>query len=571
MSQCSRPGCANEVPARNKKYCSRECGFDRKTPKVPETQVVPGNKFEQIPPDVTRYFMDRFGEKGEVILSVMDRMIFETGERVTLPAMSGKSWGDWDIGIPFSGKDYRPVDALDYDKIEWMEEIGICSFIKYMKLAPTMAPFRDENGWALASPDKPLAEAMTAQLREVLPRFAIDFGDTSMAYGHAPFEQTWSRKTKYELGLSNSKAAATEFIVPDLPRSINPRKIKHIDRNKQNGSFEGFTIEQRGHPQGLPLERREALILTYGEKFRNLYGRSFYTNLYALAAWYEVAMRSMLRYIDRMAEPVVVGEGPFDLDVSIPVNGTMQKMTGLEAALLAAVQVSFSNAIVIPSNKDPESGERYFNIRYLEAKGDLSVFVQGLEHLEQDMLRAGNAADRALTQSSGGVGSYNIGEIHQGFTLTHSDMILTNWVWGMNTHWIPYASEYNRGLNGPPIILMVQMLDPRRRLSFEKMLLASSGMPSFKDASYGVDWDSFFKTNSVPTLSKADKKAIYDDIQQKAQDMIEANQARGESQIEKTNGQVKQVQEKLSNGRAPLFLSQTEWDALQKRVVIKEN
>lgn len=592
-SQCLRPGCAR--PAKNK-YCSIECSRKRNSPlHVASIQEV--QKFDKIPDDVVKYMKDRLGSNADVVLGMMSRVQLEQPSPTLSSLSGGRTWGDWDIGIKYNGRDYRPREALSYDKIKWMNEIGICQFILNMKLAPAIAPFRDENGWMFVSPDKELAEVATAGMRQTLPRFAIDFGRTSMENGHAPFEQTYYRANKYQLGLSKSRSAGTEFTLPGLPRAINPERLRHIDRDKNTGEFMGFTVSQPFFPSdlkstsktqadGLPLSRREALIITYQEQYRNLYGHSFYESLYPLAAMYEVAMRAMMRYIDRVATPVVVAEGPFDIDVTVPVNGVMTKMSAMEAALLAAVQASISNAVVIPANTDPETKEKLFSIYYLEAKGGaLQSFIDALEHISQDMFRAGMAADRALTQTSGGVGSYNIGEVHQNFTLVHSDMILTQWVWALNQYWFPYISEYNRGTNGPPLTLVVQLLDPRRREAFSNMLNAMRDHPAFKELGYWADWKQFARTNNVPIMSEKDRDAILEETRKRAEEAMEMTQraaqkaaeinAKSESgkngkETEKTPTVKKVVEQtklahKVFPQKMPLVLGEAEWNGLKER------
>lgn len=538
--------------------------------------ITPVSRFERIPPAVEGYFADRLGVDARAFLTGMDRYLLESNEKVPDTPVNPKSWGDWSIGIPFSGKDYRPIGAFSHKKIKWMRGIGICQFILNMKLAPALSPFRDETGWEVQCLDRELKDISSASLRPILPMFSIEFGETSMWSGFALFEQAWGNKSKYELGLSSSRSAQTLFSVPGLPRSIDPERIKHINRRKKDGAFDGFTIEQSNHPGGLRLHRQQALLMTYQQRYRSLYGNPFPEPMFNLATFYEISMRSMLRFIDRMATPVAVGEGPSSVKVEVPTKNGTVKMMGIAAAYRAAARAGYSSAIAIPSDVDPATNQPQFRVYYLETKGDLSPFIRGIELIQQDMLRAGMAADRALSQTSGGVGSYNIGEIHMLNTLTHTDRILTEWVYQINKYFMPYFSLYNRGVGGPPIYLLLQFLDPRRAEVFGSLLQHGGESPAYRDMLMGIDWPAMAKINNIPFLSDAEKERLRQKLLDEALERQEAltpapsPSRNGQEQIEKVKKAARGVAGIAMADHLPIIISEGEWNRFTQALGMEE-
>ncbi len=419
----------------------------------------------------------------------------------------GKTYGDWatstmGIGTMF---DHVPSEALPLDIVKQMLKSAPVRFALEMKRASIVSVFRNKRSWKVHSPDAELAEVITANLQKILPKMALDFSFSSLAYGVSFQELVWENKNKYELGITNSKYQTNrKFVVAKIPNSVNPATVKQINRTK-DGHFNGFV--QRGvdiFGKDIVVSKDASLIIPYDEKFRNLWGESLLRPIYPIWVWYEIVLRAMVKYMERTGTPVAVVKAPSRATIFKP--GTKEKVDGISWGMEIASNVSRSNAISIPSDTD-DKGKPLWELEYLNSSERSQPFLDILELLTQMILRAGLSADRALSQSSGGTGSYAIGRVHQEATAIHNEMVLIQWIHYLNMYFLPLYSLYNRGENGPPVWLETQGLDPKDSENLATMLGIAQGMESFKEAGYRIDWNTLLEVNNIPLLTTADADA----------------------------------------------------------------
>lgn len=463
--------------------------------------------YDLIPDNVIELVKGNLGDNAELVLNEIQETI--KLESVLPPMIDkGKSYGDWGLSLLGSTRlgEYRPGDSLPLDTINQMLKSSPVRFALEMKRAQIVSVFRNKRSWKIQSPDTELVDIVTKNLIQILPKMALDFSFSSLAYGASFQELVWEYKSKYELGITDSKYQSNKkYIVAKIPNSINPETIIKINRTK-DGHFDGFTQKSKALlSEEINIPRDAALIIPYDEKFRNLWGESMLKPMYPIWYWYEIVLRSMVRYMERTGTPVAVVKAPSKAWVIKP--GTKQKVDGITWGMEIASNVSRSNAAVLPSDTD-DQGKPLWELSYLNSNERSQPFMDILELLTQMILRAGLSADRALSQTSGGVGSYNIGEIHQQATALHNELILIQWIHYLNTYFLPLFSLYNRGKNGPPIWMETQGLDPSDRDNLATMLGAAQSMESFKAAGYRIDWETLFETNNIPLLSESDANAI---------------------------------------------------------------
>jgi hypothetical protein len=499
--------------------------------------------YDYIPDEVISLITNRLGpDDAPVVLTELNKSVML--ESVVPPLVGeGRTYGDWNsplLNLRGVG-DYRPTDALPLDVINQMLRSAPVRFALEMKRSQIVSVFRNERSWKIHSPDAELAEVVTANMKKVLPKMALDFSFSSLAYGTSFQELIWEFKNKYELGLTDSKYQGNKkFAVARVPNSVNPMTVLYIKRT-ENGHFNGFVQQSRvngviqqpvmgGHfgPE-IDVDVDSALIIPYDEKFRNLWGESMLRPMYPIWFWYEIVLRAMVKYMERMGTPVTVVKAPSRATVIKP--GTKTKVDGITWGMEIGTNLTRSSVAVLPSDTD-DAGKPLWDISYLSAAEKSQPFLDILELLTQMILRAGLSADRALTQSSGGVGSYAIGEVHQQATSLHNELILTQWVHYLNTYFLPHYSLYNRGTNGPPIWMETQGLDPTDRDNLVTLLGAAQGMPGFQELGDSIDWDTILSNNSIPTLTpeqaEAKRTKREEDNLKKQEDML-ATQARFET------------------------------------------
>jgi hypothetical protein len=476
-------------------------------------QIIPSLAERVLPREIIGLLTTSLGEKANVVLQEMAVTMLE--EAMPAPPLAGQTQGDVYGTYWFGGQDRRPTDALNFARIDDMMKCGPVIFIMEMKIAALMSVWRSHRSWEVVCPDKELKDVVEENLKQILPRTALNFLRPSLIYGTSFNELVWQMQTPYQLGLSKSRAAAKEFAVAKVPNDVNPETVDRILRT-QDGSFNGFIQKPRQYIRTLEIKVPvdQALVIPYRGMFRNLWGESWLTPLYPLWFWYEVAIRAWMRFMQRQGTPVAVAYAPSRAKVRKP--GTTTLVDAMQWGLAVAGNIGKSDAAVLPSDYDPNTNQPLWKLEYLKTEDRGDVFAKAIELLTQMMIRAGLAADRAFTQSSGGVGSYAIGEIHEHATQLHNELILIEQLAYLNEFFIPKFSLYNRGRNGPPIWLETEGLDPTEKDRLFKVFNIAGNAAGFQDALMMIKWRELFELNNIPTLTDSELKALKEQLTKEA-------------------------------------------------------
>lgn len=453
--------------------------------------------------------------KGE-ISNVVDSIPFAL--QITSALEHGKTHGDWVLNI--DGNELRPGSALSWPIIDSMEKSALPSFAILMKLAPILSVFRSWQGIIVKCPsDEELAEIVSENMRQVLPLMAMEFGFRSMIDGTCFMETRWENTTKYLLGLSKNRLPSKQFTVAKHPHVVDPRTVLEIKRTKGTRKFNGFIQQDPLEPHSkIPVSPEQSLVIPHNERFRNLWGVSALTPMYEPWFWTQVLLRSIVRWAERIAVPTVMGSAPmFDTILDPDTTTTIKAM---DYMVSVASSLSRSQYAITPSDVDPESKKPKYTLGY-ESSGDGGVSTalsSILQEFTQMTIRAAISADRSTTQSSGGVGSYAIGSIHDQATQYHNQMILTSWINYLNKYFLPWFSFYTRGVNGPPIRVEVANVDPSYRKLLDQMLGTMGNTKPGQDALWLLDYPTLLNLAHVPTLDPKEAQKLREESEEEAMD-----------------------------------------------------
>lgn len=553
MTQCYRPECDNDLNT-GIKYCSNRCSaLDRKRVKaeLAELTTIPAAM-------VTRLEKAIGANQASIVLSEVNKYLQDELISIPLP-LTGQTYGD--LVLSWDGKeDYRPGTQLSFPIIDKMLRSGPVVFAMEMKRAGVFRVF-SQGRYKVISPDTELAEVAEAALRLILPKMAQDFTWSAFAYGVSFQEEVWHWRTKYELGMSNNRNATAKFLVPQVPNSVNPETVHHI-RRTDDGGFNGFAQERRFDMASsgidpILVDKEQALVIPLNERFRNLWGESILKALYIDWLWYEIIFRTMARYMERMAIPTAIARAPSRATVTM--SGSSAPVRALDLGLALAGSLSKANAVAIPSDVD-ENGNALWDIGYLTAEERAQPFLQVLEYLAQCMIRDALSADRSLSQSSGGVGSYSIGEVHAAASAVTSEMILLGFLHYLNMYFISEFSLYNRGVGGPPIWLRTQAIDTQERELMMQLIAVAGNSPASQEFFYLIDWRTLGETSNIPLLTEEQLQELKDKLNEEAEEKMKTQQeimaknaapipTGGASAFGKGNGKV-QPKSPAANGAA---------------------
>ena len=538
--KCELEGCDNDLVT-GSRFCSRSCAakFRHQNKKKEEkSSYAVLTRAGLVPGGLVNKLQDKFGhEANQVIQDVVVTLAEAQSTKIPLP-ISSVTYSD--IVLSFDGKeDLRPNTRLSFDVLEDMLRNGMVLFCSGMKRSQVSKQFT-KGRFTVTSPDQELAEVAQASLETILPKMAGDFTFSSVVYGTSFQEEVWEWKTKYELGLGESRNARATFLVPKVPNSINPATVKHIRRDSKE-KFNGFAQQRRDAEIGtIDVDREPALVIPFNSRFGNLWGIPLLENMYVNWLWYEIIVRSMHRYMERMAMPTTVGRAPST--ATVEVEGEDGYIDALDVVLAVAGNVARSNAVAIPSDRD-ENGDFLWDLGYMEAAGRAQLYVEVLSFLGQEMLRSVLSADRSLTQSSGGVGSYNIGEIHAQASAWSSELMLISYLFYLNLYFMPGYSLYNRGRNGPPIMLEAQTLDTQDRQLLMNLINIAGNSEAGQLFFDIIDWRELAEKSNISTKTEAEMKREREDRfkesldhQKRQQDMMQKYKVDGELQKKDASG-----------------------------------
>jgi hypothetical protein len=496
-----------------------------------------------------------------------------------------------DVVFTEDGKDYRPPDQLSYDTIDRMIKCGPIIFAIWMKLAQVLKIFSDGR-YKVMSPDKKLARVAEESLKMIMPKMALDFGWSSVVYGVSFQQKLWELKTEFELGISKSRSAVTPYTVPKVPGSVRPSTVKNIERTS-SGAFNGFVQQGRsinGRTDDIVVAVGDALVIPIDEKFGNMWGRSLLTPLYPLWIWYEHTMRALARYIEIQAKNVTVGRAPSN--ATVEVEGSTQEVRALDLVLTVASNVSRSTAVSMPSDRD-DKGNLLWDLSQFDLGPDKSSLYLGvLEYLTQEMIRAMLSADRSVSQTSGGVGSYNIGEIHANASALTSEIILLQFLFFLNKYFMPDISLHNRGVGGPPIWLVTQPIDQQEKQTLMSLIGIMGNAPAGQEFMDIIDYRQMAETSNIPTLDEAEVQKKLEERnerslknqedQQKLMQKFKVNQNGNKQEggippkqkaqpakKETTEQKLERLQEVMDNGELPLLLTVEDLHKMGARIVVE--
>ncbi len=532
--KCIRAECDNDLHV-GKKFCSTRCAaLYRHEQRRLRQQIKEVITFDRrfIPDSVEKFIQAQVGQASGVVLEEMQDTMKERiqlqGEAMAIPELEADkpvaptysiTEKDYDIaGMYYGIGDVRPADALSYEIIEQMMKSGAVVFITEMKKASLLSVFRSPTSVKVRCQDEDLRSVVEANLRQVLPIMANDFLDSAMYWGASFQELVWKYTTRYELGLSKSRGSSKLYAVIDMPNSVRPSTVKNIIRTP-GGDFNGFVQQSKLGYREIVVDANRSLIITNQKRFGNLWGTSMLKPMYPIWYWYEHTLRSMVRYMERMATPVAVCYAPTRAQVTMP--GTTTKVSGLKWGLMLAGAAAKSNAIAIPSDTHQETNQPLWKLEYLTAEDRGQLFVAALENLFQQLVRSGMTADRTTTQESGGVGSYAIGKVHEAATQLHNEMMLTGVVGQLNRYFVPKYALYNIGYSAPPIWLETEGLDIEEKQRLQA-LIGIAGNRQDLDALNYVDWRKLFELQNTPTLTDEEMAAKEEE---KAKKALKAQQA----------------------------------------------
>ncbi len=169
----------------------------------------------------------------------------------------------------------------------------------------------------------------------------------------------------------------------------------------------------------------------------------------AFPAWYFSQIIHLFnnRYLERFGEPTPVGRAPFDEQVD---SGGGSTITGKQAMENIITSLRNRSAVVLPSDRDPVSGNYDYEVEYLESQMRGADFERYLGRLDEEM-SLGLFTPILLFRTSN-VGSYNLGQAHLKIFLWMLNSIAGDLKYYIQKYVIDRLHDINFGPDAPPAI-----------------------------------------------------------------------------------------------------------------------
>lgn len=516
-SVCARPECGNPLN-KGKLYCSSACAaMDRPRVRKLETamRALSTDARELVPRGLVQTLHSALGDGAIPVLEeiavtlaeqritpspLLKTNITDSGEQGTYGAMPLLR-GDGGVKV------YRPHDALDYDVIEDMLRCGQVLFAVMMKTAYIRSVLRNPRSWAVECKDRRMADVVKGIMTRVFNRNGQDIVQ-HMPYGAAFFEKEFDLQPAEFWGIDKVRG---DFYGYRNLKAVHPRSVECILYTSGERSFNGY-IQKKSAGNKVTVPPELALILTYNKKWRNLWGNPSLDPTYPYWFWYEIALRSFLRYLERTGTPVVVARAPSRGTLVTP-DGT--KTENMKYALLVAGYAAKSNAIALPSDTDSDTGQKLWELDYLtdDKRGD--QFVRAVELLGTLIIRSQIIGERAISQGSD-VGSYAAAQVHMNASMVHNELVLDELIGQVNDYLVAPLVQYNGTSQTPAANIVTEGLDQEEKNRLFQLLNTMGNQPGGNTLRL-IDWRKILDVENIPTLSDEDvNKAFEEELRRTA-------------------------------------------------------
>jgi hypothetical protein len=326
---------------------------------------------------------------------------------------------------------YNPdtIPITTYDKMKADPQIAIGLSVIKMPIYSL--------GWSVECDDPDIREFVKITLKAVWKKL-IRSMLTAIDYGFASHEKVWwlypfdistiapngRKKTHFK-----GKAEVYRKIKPHYPGSIKIRTDSKTD------DFLG--ILQSVGSNETKLDADKCFLFSLNADFGNFFGQSRLRPAYKPWYWKEVISQFMLRYFERRGSPATVVTHPVGGGIDVDGN----EYDNSEIALRIGQNLVENSVVTLPfeANRD---GINQWNLDYLQDEKRGEMFVEALNYLGAQELRALLIPERVMTQDLS-TGSFSMASSHAEIFLLSEEGLVAEMESAINATIIPPLVQYN--------------------------------------------------------------------------------------------------------------------------------
>lgn len=326
--------------------------------------------------------------------------------------------------ILYYGSD-RTVEQYKKMRVHPMCWLGL----NFLKLGLADVPFVlecDEDEDKRLITEKMLKKVWRRMMRDAFEK---------LDYGFKPMEIRWEVGLLKYLNKNEVKKSFTGHLLKQ-PRSLDPETVEIIVV-PGIGTFEGFKQDNDNSRVCLAKDRK-ALVFTHNAESGNFYGMSALEPVYPF--WYDANLNRQfhMRWLERKGTGFFKGFYP---DGEQEVDGEVKPNQEIMLEMLDTIMEG--NAIALPSDRDPGTGELMWDILFMSDEDKTDPFLNRANYIDEMILKGLIIPEKALTQ--GEVGARSSIEAFQDMFVQRKQDILDDTVDVIDKYLLPHFVEVNFG------------------------------------------------------------------------------------------------------------------------------
>jgi hypothetical protein len=296
-----------------------------------------------------------------------------------------------------------------------------------------------------------------------------------------------------------------EYIIYSKIRDVDPGDCQAI--TDKFGNFNGFWYRKGQGAFEAQVKPDYAFWYTSDMENGNLYGESMLKNIYKPWYYSEKIHQFANRYYERFGEPLVVGRAPSSGKV-MKSDGSTTNAQDLMNSIIASIRSHSS--VQLPSDKDPESKDYLYDLKYLESQMRGFDFDNYLNRLDTEITKGLFVPELMFKSGSGGSFALGSAQIQAFYTTLMG--IMDNIQDYINLYILPQLIEYNFGKN-IEVRFNYQPLSVDAKKNIQDIILAMMNLNKLKVDIKQLEERSGFKlTEETPPTAIVTKADVKKDI-----------------------------------------------------------
>jgi hypothetical protein len=411
-----------------------------------------------------------------------------TGNARYTPSLRGDKYGRVYTYSP------EEITTQEYDEMRFDAQIR--AGLMLIKL-PIM-----RSNWSIKCQDEQIGALVTEALKPCFKQLLRDVL-LSLDFGYSSGELIWKKDynvtiTETQAQLNSKQEKTYPYIVrPDRMMMFDPLTI-YLLAYRRSGLFAGV---KQFTPQDVLIPANKCLHFANEMEFQELHGVARTKAAYPFWFFKKSMYEWTNVHFETFAEPTKVGyypEGNIEIGMDALGNGVTEPAMDHMLELLNGL--ANNNSVALPNGLMQDKDMRQWSIDYLESNKGGDQFINYIDHLNAQTLKALLIPELAL--EVGASGSYALAEEQINFFMIGIEGLMEQIAEALTTQVVDRIVRYNFGLGAPHAEFGFDPLEKSLRQGLQDQLLQTVGsnqpVPLADGSMMLPDWQKIADNLHVP-------------------------------------------------------------------------